>query len=228
MRLAHQSYQRNPGENLHSRAPAPDALDLLEQFGSTVTVQRGCEIYRQDDLTEFCWRIIFGCARMVRLLEDGRRQVGDFHWVGDFLGLDDLDRHDFSAEAVTHVTLRRNPRRMVESLAQSHLALVLRLRTLSMTNLERTRQQTILLGRKTAMERVATFLLDIHRHSKAPESQVVDIPMSRTDVADYLGMTVETVCRVLAQLRRESIVRVKENGVELLDQFALLRFASVP
>ena len=98
----------------------PDVLNLLEQFGTTVTVPRSREIYGQGEATESCWRIISGCVRTAKLSEDGRRQIGEFLWVGDLLGMDDLNSHAFSAEAVTDVTLRRYPRRMVEALAQSH------------------------------------------------------------------------------------------------------------
>ena len=207
MQLAAPLKQRTDttGNGLEVRVAVPDALDLLKRFGTTVTVQRDREIYGQDEPAEFCWRIIFGCARTMKLLEDGRRQVGDFLWAGDFLGLDDLDRHDLAAEAVTHMTLRRYPRRTVEALAQSHAALAVRIRTLSMANLERTRQQIILLGRKTAMERIATFVLEMHRHSTAPNGRIANVPMSRADIADYLGLTIETVCRTLALLRREGV-----------------------
>ena len=74
----------------------PDALDLLEQFGITVTVQRGHEIYGQSEPTEFCWRIVSGCVRTEKFLEDGRRQVGAFLWSGDLIGMDDLGMHDFA------------------------------------------------------------------------------------------------------------------------------------
>jgi CRP-like cAMP-binding protein len=200
----------------------PDALDLLEQFGITVTVRRKHEIYGQSEPTEFCWRVVSGCVRTAKLLEDGRRQIGEFLWVGDLLGMDDLDLHAFNAEAVTDVTLRRYPRRMVEALAQSHTGLALRLRTLAVANLRRAYQQMALLSRKTATERIASFLLDMDRRSTATDRPIVDLPMSRADIADYLGLTIETVCRAFARLQRDGIVAVLRSGFELLDRVALL------
>ena len=107
---------------------APGILDLLEQFGSTVTVQRTGEIYGQGKPTEFCWRILSGCVRTVKLMEDGSRQIGEFLWPGDLFGMDDLGSHEFGADAVTDTTLCRYPRAMVEALAKSHIALALWLR----------------------------------------------------------------------------------------------------
>lgn len=203
----------------------PDALDLLEQFGLTVTVRGGHEIYGQSEPTEFCWRIVSGCVRTEKFLEDGRRQVGAFLWSGDLVGMDDLGMHDFGAQAVTDVTLRRYPRRMVEALAQSHTALAHRLRALAVSNLRRVYQQMTLLGRRTATERIASFLLDMHRRSTSVDGRIVDVPMSRMDIADHLGLTIETICRNLAHFRRNGIVAILRSGFELRDPAALLELA---
>ncbi len=227
MQAAMQTIQktRNAPQMTRPDRLTPDALDLLEQFGCTVTVQRAHEIYGQGEPTEFCWRIVSGCARTVKLLADGRRQVGEFLWPGDLLGMNDFDVHDFSAEAVTDVTLRRYSRRMVEALAQSHTALALRLRTLAVANLRGAYQQMALLGRSTAMERVASFILDLHRRSMTTDRHTVDVPMSRTDIADHLGLTIETVCRTLARLQRDGTVAISQSGLDLRDRLALAELA---
>src|SRR6476659_3562626 len=111
--------------NLDGRRPAiphrvpvtRDALDLLEQFGTTMSVQHDREIHGQGDRADWCYRIVSGCVRMVNLMEDGRRQIGEFLMAGDLLGFDTLGTYDFSAEAVSEVVLRRYPRRMVDALA---------------------------------------------------------------------------------------------------------------
>jgi len=202
------------------QSTAPDALDLLEQFGTTVAVQREHEIHGQGDATEHCWRILSGCVRTVKLMEDGRRQVAEFSFPGDLLGLDDLGTHDFAAEAVTDVTLRRYPRRMVESLADSHASLARRLRSMALTNLRNAHERMVTLGRKTAVEKVASFVLEMQRRAAAGR-RMVEVPMSRTDVADHLGLTVETVCRILAHLKREGTVKLHRTGVEVIDPVAL-------
>ncbi len=213
-----------PGYALRQPA-APDALDLLEQFGSTVVVQREHEIHGQGDATDYCWRILSGCVRTVKLMEDGRRQVAEFLFPGDLLGLDDVGTHDFSAEAVTDVTLRRYPRRMAEALADSHAALARRLRVLAMANLRNAHERMIMLGRKTAVEKIASFVLEMDRRATAPGRKVTEVPMSRTDVADHLGLTVETVCRILAHLKREGLVVLHRTGVEVVDRAALRALA---
>ena len=204
---------------------APDAFDILEQFGSVVTVHRSHEIYGQGEPAEYYWRVLSGCVRTVKLVDDGRRQIGEFLWPGDLLGMDDLDMHDSEAEAVTDVTLRRYPRRMVEAVAQRNAALALRLRTMTVVSLRRSHQQIILLACKTAMERIASFLLEMDRHSAAADRSFVALPMSRTDIADHLGMTIETVCRVLARLQRDGIVAIVRSGFELRDRAALCELA---
>ena len=117
-----------------SRRVPHDALDLLEKFGSTVVVERSRKVHGEGSPAEFCWQIVSGCVRTVTLMEDGRRQIGEFLWPGDLIGVDDPAMHTFEAEAVTNLTLRRYPRRVVEELAQCRPALALRLRTVSQAN----------------------------------------------------------------------------------------------
>jgi CRP/FNR family nitrogen fixation transcriptional regulator len=207
------------------QAAAPDALDLLEQFGATVAVQREHEIHGQGDDAAYCWRILSGCVRTVKLMEDGRRQVGRFLFAGDLLGMDDLGTHDFAAEAVTDVTLRRYPRRMVEGLADSHTALARRLRAVALASLRDAHDRMITLGRKTAVEKVASFVLEMQDHCSAFGGKVTEMPMSRTDIADHLGLTVETVCRILAHLKRDGVVVLHRTGVQVVDGVALRALA---
>lgn len=216
---------RNTSKNSNLLRRTPDALDLLEQFGTTVVVKREREICGEGEPAEFCWRILSGCVRTVKCMEDGRRQIGEFLWQGDFLGIDDLDLHDFNAEAVTDVTLRCYPRRMVEALAQSHTALAMRLRMMTVGKLRQTYQHMITLGRSSASEKIAYFLLEMSRRSKSADRQLLNVPMSRTDIADYLGMTIETVCRTLARLRQDDILSVSHSCIELRDRAALLGLA---
>jgi CRP/FNR family transcriptional regulator, nitrogen fixation regulation protein len=142
--------------------PAPrDALDLLEQFGTTITVSRDREVHGQGVLADCCYRILSGCVRMVKLMEDGRRQIGEFLMAGDLIGFDALGTHDFAAEVVSDAVLRRYPRRMVDLLAESNVALRRRLRDMTSISLRMAHTRLVLLGRKTATERIATFLLEM-------------------------------------------------------------------
>lgn len=206
--------------------PAPrDALALLEQFGATVSVRRDGQIHGQGDQADYCYRILTGCARTVKLMEDGRRQIGEFLMAGDLLGFDALGTYDFACEAVSDVMLRRYPRRMVDALAENNVALTRRLRDMTSISLRMAHTRLVLLGRKTASERIATFLLEMAERLPETRPHVLDLPMGRTDIADHLGLTIETVCRVLAHLRRDGTVAIERGSITIRDGVALQQMA---
>ncbi len=208
--------------------PARDALDLLEQFGTTVSVQRDREIHGQGDQAAWCYRVISGCVRVVNLMEDGRRQIGEFLMAGDVLGFDALETFDFAAEAVSDVVLRRFPRRMVDALAERNIGLARRLHDVASIGLRLAHTRLLLLGRKTASERIASFLLEMAERLPHARPGVLDLPMGRTDMADHLGLTIETVCRVLAHLRREGTLAIDRSNITIRDTAALQQMASEP
>jgi CRP/FNR family nitrogen fixation transcriptional regulator len=216
----------SPISNMVSAPIAPsDALDVLEPFGTTVAVRRGHEIYKRDEPARFCWRILSGCARTVHLMDDGRRQISEFLWPGGMIGMNDPEAYYEDAEAVTELTLRRYARQNVEAYANNHIAFALLLRTMTLENLRFAHRQIALLGRKTAVERIASFLLEMDRQSATSGARLVELPMNRTDIADHLGLSIETVCRNLVSLQREGMVALRRSGVELLDRAALLELA---
>jgi CRP/FNR family nitrogen fixation transcriptional regulator len=207
--------------------PAPrDALDLLEQFGTTVTVHHDREIHAEGDPADYCYRILSGCVRTVKLMEDGRRQIGEFLVAGDMFGFDTLGTYVFAAEAVSDVVLRRFPRRMVDALSESNLGLTRRLRDMTVVSLQTAHSRLLLLGRKTASERIASFLLEMAERLPGRHAHVVDLPMGRMDVADHLGLTIETVCRILALLRREGMIGIERGRITIRDEAALQQMAS--
>jgi CRP/FNR family nitrogen fixation transcriptional regulator len=206
--------------------PGPDPLNLLEQFGTTISVSRNHQIQAQGDPSVYIWRVLAGCVRTVKLLEDGRRHVGEFLFPGGLLALEAAGVCDFAAEAVTDVELRRYKRRMVESLAESHAGLTGRLREISFGKLRAAQARLVLLGRKTATERVASFLIELDAGAAACGRADLALPMCRTDIADHLGLTVETVCRVLAQLKREGVLAISRSGVEIRQHRTLHLLAS--
>jgi CRP/FNR family transcriptional regulator, nitrogen fixation regulation protein len=203
-----------------------DALALLEQFGTTVPIRRDQEIYGQGDKADYCYRVLSGCVRTVRLMEDGRRQIGEFLMAGDLLGFDTLGTYDFAAEAVCDVVLRRYPRRTVDALAENNFALTRRLHEITSVSLRMAHTRLMLLGRKTASERIASFLLEMLERLPTARANVLDLPMGRSDVADHLGLTIETVCRVLAHLRREGTVTIDRSSIAIRDEAALQVMAS--
>jgi CRP/FNR family transcriptional regulator, nitrogen fixation regulation protein len=209
---------------------AADPLDLLAGYGMTITLPRDRELHAQGDRADFCYRIVSGCVRTLKLMEDGRRQVGGFLLAGDCLGFDALDTHDFAAQAVTDVVLRRYRRRETEALMERHASLARVLREMAARELRAAYDRILLLGRKTASERIATFLLEMaaRQGDGSPAGYKVALPMSRTDIADHLGLTVETVCRMMTHLRREGTIAIEPGQVELLCPAALQHMAADP
>jgi CRP/FNR family transcriptional regulator, nitrogen fixation regulation protein len=229
MQVTAQTVERSAGKTPPLRpAPARDALDLLEQFGTTISVQRDREIHGQGEQAAWCYRVISGCVRVVKLMEDGRRQIGEFLMAGDVLGFDALESYDFAAEAVSDVVLRRYPRRMVDALAERNIGLARRLRDVVSISLRLAHTRLVLLGRKTASERIASFLLEMADRLPHARPGVLELPMGRTDMADHLGLTIETVCRVLAHLRREGMIAIDRSSVTIRDFVALQQMASEP
>jgi len=227
MQVLAQTLERSVGTITALRPiPARDALDLLEQFGSTISVVRDREIHGQGDQAAWCYRVISGCVRVVNLMEDGRRQISEFLMPGDTLGFDALETYDFAAEAVSDVVLRRYPRRMVDALAERNIALARRLRDVISTSLRMAHTRLVLLGRKTASERISSFLLEMVERLPQARANILDLPMSRTDMADHLGLTIETVCRVLAHLRRDGTIAIDRACITIRNAAALQQMAS--
>jgi CRP/FNR family transcriptional regulator, nitrogen fixation regulation protein len=208
--------------------PGPGLLDApaaLEQLGTTVPVDRDQEIHRQGARADYCYRVLSGCVRKLELMPDGRRYVSGFPFAGDFIGLHDRDVHAFTAEAVTDVVLRRYPRAKVEALAERDPALAQWLAAMCLYDLHAAYQRMVLLSRSTSTERVAAFILEMDRRMEASGRSMWHMPMSRSDVADHLGLTTETVSRVLTQLQRDGLVEVRRNAIELHDHPSLRALA---
>lgn len=199
----------------------PRALEPLASQAVIVRADREEEIVGQGEAAEYCYVVVSGCVRTVRLMEDGRRQVGEFLLPGDMFGWEALEEHDFSAEAVTAATLRRYPRRGLELLADRDHELARRLRELSARKLRAGRERMMLLGRKSASERIASFLLEMAERTGAGDGSPIELPMSRTDIADYLGLTIETVCRGLTHLQRQGTISIERARIGIRDRRAL-------
>jgi CRP/FNR family transcriptional regulator len=152
-----------------------------------------------------------GMLKLYKLMADGRRQVVGFMVPGDFLGLAFGRLHVYSAEAVTAVALCRFDRSRFLELLDDCPSLEMEILQRTATELAAAQEQMLLLGRKTATERIATFILCMVRRLRLPPGAPVGLPMSRADIADYLGLTVETVSRTFSALRRKSLIGQPER-----------------
>lgn len=163
----------------------------------------GQEIFAEGEAANWFYRVESGVVRTSKLLSDGRRQIDAFHLAGDVFGIELGSRHRFSAEAVGPVNVVAFQRINV---AASSGELLGELAASTLRLLQRAQDHLVLLGRKCARERVATFLIDIAERSSSGET--IALPMSRVDIADHLGLTIETVCRILTELQRRKVIEM--------------------
>lgn len=160
--------------------------------------KKGTEIFGEKEPADYVYQVVTGAVRSYKLLSDGRRQIGAFHLTGDIFGLEIGSDHRFTAEAIIDTTVRLMKRRSLERVAESDVTVARNLLSMTTTNLRHAEDHMLLLGRKTSLERVAAFLIEMDRRSTA--AGVLALPMCRRDIADYLGLTLETVSRALSRL----------------------------
>lgn len=180
-------------------------------IGAVQRLEPGMTLFSEGDAAANVYQVVSGTLRLYKALPDGRRQITGFLSAGHLLGLSLNDLHLYTAEAITEVNLRRYPRAWFERLVDEVPGLARRLLAATSDELRAAQDQMLLLGRKTAEERIASFLLmlaDLHGGQQAAgkDDRVVNLPMSRGDIADYLGLTVETVSRMLAKMKQNQVI----------------------
>ena len=200
----------------------PD-LRALQQVGVKVRFARNETIFSDGDEATACYKVISGAVRLCKHLADGRRQIADFLLAGDLFGFMQFGHYKFTAEAVGDVVLMCYPQRQVARLSSSTPNLRGRLFVLLSQRLLGVQDHLVMLGRQTAKERIASFLLHIAERSDAEESLAFDLPMSRQDIADYLGLTIETVCRMLSELKRQKIIAIPSVSQVVLNDIDALQ-----
>ena len=178
--------------------------DAFAVVGAAMPFERNVEIFGESEPAEFFYQVISGAVRTYKMLEDGRRQIGGFYLPGEVFGLEAGEEHGFGAEAVVRSVVRVAKRSSILSMAERDTSLAQALWTAAAGGLRAAQEHMLVLGRKTAEERVATFLLDIARREQSRE--MIELPMSRQDIADYLGLTIETVSRTMTLLESEAAI----------------------
>jgi CRP-like cAMP-binding protein len=221
----------NPFSRIYScdsaGASKPAALDddlrALQQVGIKVRFSRNKTIFNDGDEATNCYKVVSGAVRLCKHMVDGRRQIADFLLAGDFFGIMQFGSYKFTAEAVGDVVLMCYPQSQVARLSRSMPNLRGRLLVLQSQRLLGMQDHLVMLGRQTAKERVASFLLHIAERSDAEEGVAFELPMSRQDIADYLGLTIETVCRMLTDLKRKRIVSLPVPGQVVVEDMDTLQ-----
>ena len=189
-------------------APAIDQFGLIASCAGIIATEfsyrKDEEIYGEGESSEYVYQVVRGAVRTYKLLNDGRRQIGAFHLPGDVFGLDAGATHRLTAEAIADTTVRLVKRRSLEAAAGSNVEVAHNLWTMTASGLRHAEDHMLLLGRKTAMEKVAAFLLEMD--SRLARAGMMALPMCRRDIGDYLGLTLETVSRTLSQLSDQGIL----------------------
>jgi len=197
----------------------PAELREFDHLGRRVHFS-GCEtVFSEEEITTSFFSVLEGVMRLYKLLPDGRRQIVGFALPGDFLGMNASDRHNFSADAIGSVTVCQFANTPFARFIEDKPHLLRRINELAVRELSQARDHMVLLGRRSAEEKVATFLLG-WRERLVPlngTSKTVPLPMSRQDIADYLGLTIETVSRTFTKLERDGIIEIIHGGISLLD-----------
>ena len=174
-------------------------------MGAAKSYLHNAEIYGEDEPAEYLYKVISGAVRTYKILSDGRRQIGGFYLPGDIFGLEFADEHTLSAEAIADANVLVIKRSMLTALAAHNAGVARELFALSGYEAHRMQERVLLLI-KTAQERVVGFLLEMAE--RVPVGNAIELPMSRQDIADYLGLTIETVSRTLTSLEDSAAIEL--------------------
>jgi CRP-like cAMP-binding protein len=186
-----------------------NGLKTLEEILSNQSSRKldpGQHLYHQGDDDRNIYKIESGLVRLYRILSDGRRQIISLRFAGDILGFEAAAERQCSAEAITPVRMRSLDENNTYRRLRDDPAMAPQLLSLLSQELESARGQIAVLNRRSAIEKLAAFILELHR--RQGECGSVEIPMSRTDIADFLGLTIETVSRNLTKLRTRRIIEL--------------------
>jgi CRP-like cAMP-binding protein len=203
------------------------SLGALERLAVVARYETGESVYRCNDPIEYWYRVVRGAARKSALSGDGRRHIVDFMLPGDFFGFGLARPRHFWVEALfPGALIARYPRVSVERLADCDPLIARNIRELAFEAIARLQGRMVILSRSKALERVSSFLLEMVDRSRISPSHAVFLPMSRYDIADYLGLAVETVSRALTELRQRHTIAFRSvRQVRICDRAALEGFA---
>lgn len=196
----------------------------LDMMGTQMRFGRNVEIYGDSEPAEFLYKVVSGAVRTYKVLTDGRRQIGAFYLPGDIFGLEASEEHAFSAEAVSDSQVLVIKRSAVMDLAARDSGVAQQLWTVTGRELQRAQEHVMLLI-KSAQERVAGFLVEMAK--RAPGASTIQLAMSRQDIADYLGLTIETISRTLTLFEKSAAIALPTSRqIEIRNRAALTRLNS--
>jgi CRP/FNR family transcriptional regulator len=205
----------------------PRQLIALSKTSSRRDLPAGTELSGEAEPVESYSNVLSGVVKLTKTLKDGRQQIVGLQFAPDFLGRPFKAESDMNAEAATTVSVCSFPKAAVERMMKESPELEHRLLNQTLKELDEAREWMVTLGRKTAAEKVATFLLLIARNIDPTagadmRSAAFDLPLTRSDIADFLGLTIETVSRQLTKLRTQGVIRIENNRNVAIDDIARL------
>jgi len=196
----------------------------LDMMGTQMRFGRNAEVYGDSEPADYLYKVITGAVRTYKVLADGRRQIGAFYLPGDIFGLEAGEEHAFSAEAVSDSQVLVIKRTAVMDLAARDSSVAQQLWTVTGRELQRAQEHVMLLI-KSAQERVAGFLVEMAK--RAPGASTIQLAMSRQDIADYLGLTIETISRTLTLFEKSAAIALPTSRqIEIRNRAALTRLNS--
>jgi CRP/FNR family transcriptional regulator, nitrogen fixation regulation protein len=199
-----------PANRLRHTGMKTDSLSQsMDLMGATMAYPRNYEIFGEGEPADYLYKVISGSVRTYKITRDGRRQVAGFYMPGDIFGLEFADEHTLSAEAIGDTQVLVVKRTALNSLAGRNASIAQQLLALTGREL-RCVQHRILLLIESAQERVAGFLLEMAERTS--EGNTIDLPMSRQDIADYLGLSIETISRTLSALETSAAIEVSTSS----------------
>ena len=200
----------------------------LAMLGTISRFDRNATIFSEGDDAAYSYKVITGAVRLSKIMSDGRRQIAEFALPGDFFGIDWLEEYALTAEALCDVTVVRFGRGRLAQLGDDNREARAEIFSTLRHDLWAAQNHLVILGRQSALERVASFLVQLIERNRSNDKTTIELPMTRLDIADYLGLTIETVCRMLAKLKQKSIIDIPNRHAINVPNLAALRRAAQP
>jgi CRP/FNR family nitrogen fixation transcriptional regulator len=196
-------------------------LGSSRRIGIVRSYPRKSQIIRQDDPADHVYEVVSGTVCTTRMLREGRRQIAGFYFAGDICGLESKKKHSVAVEAITNAKVRIFKKRALTALVSSNPEVADRLLALTTRELARKQDHLLLLLSTTAEERIISFLIEMLQRASPRDDDLIHLPMSRRDIADYLGLTIETVSRTLWDFERRGAIKIKGyRSITLRSHFA--------
>jgi len=200
----------------------------LASLGAIAHFGRNHTIFAEGDPADKSYKVLAGAVRLSKMMSDGRRQIAEFALPGDFFGINWLDEHALSAEALNNVTVISYGRGRLDRLCDENRDVREEIFSNLRHDLWAAQNHLVVLGRQSALERVASFFVHLAARNRATDKSKIEIPMTRQDIADYLGLTIEAVCRMLTKLKGSGTIDIPDRHTILVRNMAALRRAAQP